>query len=61
MFLAVLICSDDDCTEIFEAYGSLDELETLACDCGCALQVISISERDADGARDHGLELVPVG
>jgi len=61
MLLAVLICSDDDCTEVFEAYGSLDELETLACDCGCALQVISISEAAPDHARDHRLELLPVG
>jgi hypothetical protein len=61
MLLAVLICSDDDCTEVFEAYGSLEELETLACDCGCALQVISISEAAPDHARDHGLELLPVG
>ncbi|MDQ3933827.1 MAG: hypothetical protein M3340_04260 [Actinomycetota bacterium] len=57
MLHAVLICSDDDCTEIFEAYGTLEELETLACDCGCALQVISVSEAE----RDSGLELIPVG
>ena len=61
MFQAVLICCDDDCTEIFEAYGTLDELETLACDCGCALQIISISDAADAPARDRGPELLPVG
>jgi len=61
MVYAALICCDDDCTEVFEAYGTLEELETLACDCGCALQVITISEAADAPARDHGLELLPVG
>jgi hypothetical protein len=61
MLYAALICCDEDCTEVFEAYGSLEELETLACDCGCALQIISISEADPGRSRDHGLELIPVG
>ena len=61
MLYAALICCDEDCTDVFEAYGSLEELETLACDCGCALQVVSISEVDASHSRDHGLELLPVG
>ena len=60
MLFAVLICSDEECTEIFEAYGSLEELEALACDCGCALQVISASNHDAT-ERDRGFELIPVG
>ena len=37
MFLALLICSDESCAH---------ELETLACDCGCALQVLALSEVD---------------
>jgi hypothetical protein len=61
MLYAALICCDEECTEVFEAYGSLEELETLACDCGCALQIISISEVEPDHARDRGLELMPVG
>jgi hypothetical protein len=61
MLYAALICCDDDCTEVFEAYGTLEELETLACDCGCALEIISISEAAGAPARDHGLELLPVG
>jgi len=44
MFLALLICSDDECTHERETWGTLDDLEALACDCGCALQVISLSE-----------------
>ena len=61
MLYALLICSDDDCTEIFEAYGSLEELETLACGCGCALHVISISEAEPDPVPGRGPELIPVG
>ena len=60
MLYAALICCDDDCTDVFEAYGTLEELETLACDCGCALQVISISEV-TEPAADRRLELLPVG
>jgi hypothetical protein len=48
MFYALLICSDDDCTDSFEAWGSLAELETLACECGCALQLVSLSEAGGD-------------
>jgi hypothetical protein len=44
MLHALLICSDDDCTDEFEAWGTLEELEALACECGCALQLISLSE-----------------
>ena len=61
MLYAALICCDDDCTEVFEAYGTLEELETLACECGCALQVISISEPPEGASRERGVELIPVG
>jgi hypothetical protein len=44
MFFALLICSDETCTAELETWGTLEELEALACDCGCALQVISVSE-----------------
>jgi hypothetical protein len=50
MLHALLICSDDDCTDEFEAWGTIEELEALACDCGCALQVISVSDADAEYA-----------
>lgn len=61
MLYAALICCDEDCTDVFEAYGSLEELETLACDCGCALQVISISEVADTNADSRAVELLPVG
>ena len=44
MFLALLICSDEACAHELEAPGTLDELEVLACDCGCALQVLALSD-----------------
>jgi hypothetical protein len=58
MLYALLVCSDDDCTDSFEAWGTLEELEALACDCGCALQLISLSEATGyeGGATDLILE-----
>ena len=41
MFVARLICSDESCAAETEARApTLRELETLACDCGCALEVV---------------------
>lgn len=41
MFLARLICSDRDCAAAEEVeVRALAELEVLACDCGCLLEVI---------------------
>ena len=41
MYLARLICSDPECAEEVAAEtATLRELETLVCDCGCALAVI---------------------
>jgi hypothetical protein len=57
MFRALLLCSDGDCAEVFEAYGSLDELEALACDCGCSLELLEVSE---SGEADAGFELIPI-
>ncbi len=57
VFHGLLTCSDDDCTETFEAWGTLEELEALACDCGCALQILTLDE--CDGA-DEQVELQPV-
>ena len=56
MFHARLICSDGDCDETFEAWGTLDELQALACDCGCALELLALSE----AAGDARLELAPL-
>jgi hypothetical protein len=44
MVLALLVCSDDACAHDVETPATLEELETLACECGCFLEVIAISE-----------------
>ena len=59
MFRALLLCADDDCAEVFEAYGSLEELEALACDCGCSLELLEISETD-EPAPASGFVLIPL-
>jgi hypothetical protein len=58
MVYALLICSEDGCTDEFEAWGTLEEVEALGCDCGCALQLISVSDAEAATSdRDYVLEL----
>ena len=54
MFRALLLCSDEGCAELFEAHGTLEELEALACDCGCALHILTL--QDVEG-EELGLEL----
>jgi hypothetical protein len=45
VFHALLICSDPGCAEEIEAYGTrLEQLEALSCECGCALQLLAVSE-----------------
>ena len=44
MFYGLLICSDEDCADTTEAWGTLDELEAMACSCGCTLQLWQVSE-----------------
>ena len=58
LYRALLICSDDDCTDTFEAYGTLEELEALACDCGCGLEIVGWPEDAGDQVRE--LELLPL-
>lgn len=48
VYTAVLICSDLECTERFEARGTLAELAALACDCGCGLEIVGWPEALAD-------------
>ncbi|MDX6437637.1 MAG: hypothetical protein QOF45_220 [Gaiellaceae bacterium] len=47
MVYALLVCSENDCTDEFEAWGTLEEVESLACDCGCALELMSVSDAEA--------------
>jgi hypothetical protein len=43
MFLAVLMCSDEECTHTAEQVGSLEELDAVLCaDCDCLMQVVHI-------------------
>jgi len=42
MYIARLICSDADCgEEITAESATLEELESLICDCGCALVIVA--------------------
>jgi hypothetical protein len=50
MHLSLLVCTDDSCTDELEAAGSLEEVEAIACDCGCVMQVVSVSELDVEDA-----------
>jgi hypothetical protein len=50
VWLAELICSDDECEVVLEAVGSLDDLELIVCDdCGCCLQIVSVSAHETAG------------
>ena len=41
MYVAHLVCSDEACAaEVAAEAATLRELETLVCDCGCALELI---------------------
>ena len=44
MVYALMICSDEGCPEEIETWGTLEELEARACECGCALQLIWVSD-----------------
>jgi hypothetical protein len=57
MVHAVLICSEEECTAVFEAYGRLTELEALACDCGCGLSIVGWPDPVAAAEDGPGVEL----
>ena len=40
MVHALLVCSEAECTAVYEAYGPLEEVQALACDCDCGLEII---------------------
>ena len=45
MYTAILVCSDAECAdEITVETPTLAELETLICECGCALAVVGWPE-----------------
>ncbi len=44
LLLARLICSDEQCAELLEeSVGSLEELDALACECGCTWELLAVS------------------
>ena len=57
VFHALLICSDENCAELFEAYGTLEDLEALACDCGCSLEILTLDEAEGE---EQGFDLARV-
>jgi hypothetical protein len=40
LYVAVLVCSDPRCAERIEAVGTLAELDTASCGCGCGYLVL---------------------
>lgn len=53
-----LICCDDACAEEFEAFGRLEEVEALACECGCTLEIVGWLTDSADD--EPGVSLIPL-
>jgi hypothetical protein len=59
MLVAQLICSEPECAAVYEAAaGSLAELETLACDCGCGLRIRRVAEGPGSGQEPVVLEVL---
>jgi hypothetical protein len=53
------LCSGEGCAEVFEALGPLEEVQALACECGCSLEVLAWPEPAERGAAETlVLELV---
>jgi hypothetical protein len=45
MLYAILICTDQDCAEEFEAWGEPAEFDLMACEgCGCVLHAIAFCD-----------------
>ena len=45
VLIATLICSDEDCAQEHDVVADdLDALDPAACDCGCTLVVLAISD-----------------
>ncbi len=53
--VAVLVCSAPECAERSQELGTLAELETLVCECGCGLLVVGWPAQVEEDVR----ELVP--
>ena len=45
MYFARLICSDEDCAErVLAEAETVEQLDALACECGCAYQVLGVPD-----------------
>jgi len=45
MLYAILICTDENCGEEFEAWGEPGDFDVMACEeCGCALEPLGYCE-----------------
>ena len=43
-FLVRLLCTDPECAErVEELVVDLEELDALACDCGCTWEILAVS------------------
>ena len=50
MYVARLVCSDAECAEEHDfEVATLAELDLLACECGCALEVIAFPDYSDEG------------
>jgi len=60
MVHALLTCSEDECTDVYEVYGPLEEIEALACDCGCGLAIVGWPDTTDGLPTSSGVELLPL-
>lgn len=71
VYIARMICSDEDCAHRIVAEAeTLEELEWMACDCGCDFQVLGVPDHVQETAvvvslgryrRRHARPRPPVG
>ena len=59
MFRARVFCTEEGCDAVYEAIGSLGELEALACFCGGGLEIIGFPDHSGEPERP-GFELLPL-
>lgn len=57
---ARLFCTDAKCAETYEAVGTLEELEALACFCGAGLEIVGWPDDTDRREGDSGFELLPL-
>jgi hypothetical protein len=58
MFRALMICPEGDCAAAYDAVGTLEELQMVACDCGCTLEIDRLAESDENTRPGVAYELV---